>query len=231
MAITIALVDFSNPKDLTEGDAHWAAMNYDFRLTVARDPALQVLIPAPKHYDASRYSLLADWLRDQRTQQKPVKLRDIIDRYARLNGKFELNNKQSSIFSRGHFGGQFDWADASYEQRARIYENHMEYTLGLLHFLADDDAVPAYVQAEMKTLGLHRDEFADNGRLPNNSTSAKPAACTNLLVRCAASYTRVAFCRLSLESVWMITGHAAGIAAAMAAQEGSDVQKVNVLDL
>ena len=40
-------------------------MNYNFRLTVAKDPKLQVPIPAPKHYDAARYSLLGDWLRDQ----------------------------------------------------------------------------------------------------------------------------------------------------------------------
>jgi hypothetical protein len=41
-----------------------------------------------------------------------VKLYDIIDLYERRNGKFELNNKQSAIFSLGHFGGQFDWPDA-----------------------------------------------------------------------------------------------------------------------
>ena len=159
-------------------------------------------------------------------------------------------------------------------------------------------SVPANVQAEMKTLGLHKDEFADNGHLPYqlyvrearrmrgeyvmtqhdvqddrrkpdsigmsshfidchhvqrvalNETefvnegriwrmgyayqipyralTPKPAECTNLLVPGAASYTHVAFCTLRLESVWMITGHAAGVAAAMAAKDGSDVQKVNV---
>ena len=288
-------------KDLAEGDAHRAPMNYNFRLTVAKNPMLQVPIPAPKHYDAARYSLLGDWLRDQTAQKKPVKLGDIIDLYARRNGKFELNNKQSAIFSLGHFGGQFDWPDASYEQRARIYADHLDYTLGLLHFLAHDASVPANVQEEMKTLGLHKDEFADNGHLPYQlyvrearrmrgeyvmtqkdvqedrrkpdsigmsshfidshhvqrvalnenefvnegriwrmgcayqipyrALTPKPAECNNLLVPGAASYTHVAFCTLRLESVWMITGHAAGIAAAMAARDGSDVQKVNVAAL
>ncbi|MGB8168585.1 MAG: FAD-dependent oxidoreductase [Chthoniobacteraceae bacterium] len=285
-------------KDLEEGDAHRAPMNYNFRLTVAKDPTLQVPIPAPRHYDATRYSLLGDWFRDQAAQKKPAKLYDVIDLYGRRNGKFELNNKQSAIYSLGHFGGQFDWPDASYEQRARIYEDHIDYTLGLLHFLANDEAVPANVQAEMKMLGLHKDEFADNGNLPYQlyvrearrmrgeyvmtqkdvqddrrkldsigmsshfidchhvqrvalnenefvnegriwrmgyayqipyrALTPKSAECTNLLVPGAASYTHVAFCTLRLESVWMITGHAAGIAAAMAAKGGSDVQKVNV---
>ncbi len=285
-------------KDLTEGEAHRAPMNYNFRLTVAKDPKLQVPIPAPKHYDATRYSLLGDWLRDQAAQKKPVKLYDIIDLYPRRNGKFELNNKQSAIFSLGHFGGQFDWPDASYDQRVRIFEDHMDYTLGLLHFLANDASVPTNVQAEMKTMGLHKDEFADNGNLsyqlyvrearrmrgeyvmtqqdvqtdrrkpdsigmsshfidchhvqrvalnenefinegriwrigwanqiPYRALTPKPAECINLLVPGAASYTHVAFCTLRLESTWMIVGHAAGIAATMAAKNDIAVQKVNV---
>lgn len=153
-------------KDLKEGEAHRAPMNYNFRLTVAKDPQLQVPIPSPKNYDASRYALLAGWLRDQAAQKKPVKLADLIDLYERRNGKFELNNKQSAIISLGHFGGQFDWPDAGYAQRAQIYEDHLNYTLGLLHFLANDPAVPANVRSEMKSLGLHKDEFTDNGHLP-----------------------------------------------------------------
>lgn len=285
-------------KDLKEGDAHRAPMNYNFRLTVARDPALQVPIPAPKHYDATRYSLLADWLRDQTAQKKPVKLGEILDLYARRNGKFELNNKQSAIFSLGHFGGQFDWPDATYEQRARIYADHLDYTLGLLHFLASDASVPPKVQAEMKSLGLHRGEFADNAHLPYQlyvrearrmrgvyvvrqpdvqtdrrksdsigmsshfidshhvqrvalndhefvnegriwrmgyayqipyrALTPQPAECTNLLVPGAASFTHVAFCTLRLESVWMITGHAAGVAAALTVRAGTPVQTVDL---
>jgi hypothetical protein len=288
-------------RDLTAGEAHRAPMNYNYRLTVTKGAPFQVPIPAPKHYDATRYSLLADWLRDQTAQKKPVKLSDILDLYERRNGKFELNNKQSAIFSLGHFGGQFDWPDASYEQRTRIYEDHMDYTLGLLRFLATDAAVPANVQQDMKALGLHKDEFADNhhlpyqlyvrearrmrgehvmtqhdvqtdrrkpdsigmsshfidchhvqrvalnenefvnegriwrmgyaNQIPYRSLTPKPAECTNLLVPGAASYTHVAFCTLRLESTWMITGHAAGVAAAMAVKDGTAVQKVNVAAL
>lgn len=153
-------------KDLHEGDAHRAPMNYNFRLTVARDPKLQVPIPAPKHYDAKRYALLADWLRFKTASKADVKLGDILDLYGRRNGKFELNNKQSAIYSLGHFGGQFDWPEAGYAERQRIYDDHMDYTLGLLHFLANDDSVPGKMRAEMKSLGLHKEEFADNGHLP-----------------------------------------------------------------
>lgn len=273
-------------------------MNYNFRLTVAKEAGLQVPIPAPKHYDAKRYALLADWLRAKTEAKAVVKLEDIIDLYKRRNGKFELNNKQNSIISLGHFGGQFDWPDADYARRKEIFDDHWDYTLGLLHFLAVDEAVPEKVRGEMKSLGLHKDEFADNGHLPYQlyvrearrmrgghvvtqqdvqetrrkddsigmsshfidchhvqrvalsetefvnegriwrmgyayqipyrALTPKAAECGNLLVPGAASFTHVAFCTLRLESVWMITGHAAGIAAALAVKEGVEVQKVAI---
>ncbi len=288
-------------KDLQEGDAHRAPMNYNFRLTVAKDPKLQVPIPAPKNYDAGRYALLADWLRARTADKTAVKLEDIIDLYGRRNGKFELNNKQNSIISLGHFGGQFDWPNADYATRQRIYDDHLDYTLGLLHFLANDDAVPEKVRTQMRALGLHKDEFADNGHLPYQlyvrearlmrgehvvtqqdvqenrrkpdtigmsshfidshhvqrvalsekefvnegriwrmgyayqipyrALTPKAAECTNLLVPGAASFTHVAFCTLRLESVWMITGHAAGIAAALAAKDDVAVQQVPLATL
>ena len=44
----------------------------------------------------------------------------------------------------------------------------------------------------------------------------------------AASFTHVAFCTYRLESVWMIGGHAAGVAAAMAVKSDSPVQEVSI---
>lgn len=285
-------------KDLQEGGAHPAPMNYNFRLTVAKDPKLQAPIPVPQNYEAGRYALLADWLRAKTAANEKVKLEDIVDLYKRRNGKFELNNKQASIISLGHFGGQFGWPDADYAARKRIYADHLDYTLGLLHFLAHDEAVPENVRQAMQGIGLHKDEFADNGHLPYQlyvrearrmrgefvvrqqdvqeerrkpdsigmsshfidchhvqrvalndhefvnegriwrmghayqipyrALTPKAAECTNLLVPGAASFTHVAFCTLRLESVWMITGHAAGVAAALAAKEGANVQQAPV---
>ena len=68
-------------KDLRQGESHRAPMNYNFRLTVAKDPRLQVPIPAPRRYDPRRYGLLADWLRKQTALRKRVKLQDIVDIY------------------------------------------------------------------------------------------------------------------------------------------------------
>ena len=282
-------------RDLKEGDAHRSGMNYNFRLTFAKDPALRVPIPAPKRYQRERYTLLANWLGEN--AGKPLRLTDFLDLYARRNGKFEVNNKQAAIISTGHFGGQFDYPTASYSERERIIADHWDYTLGLLHFLANDASVPPAVREEMRGWGLHKDEFADNGNLPYalyvrearrmrgefvvtqkdvttdrrkadaigisshfidshhvqrvalspsefvnegriwrlgwayqipyGALIPKAAECTNLLVPGAAGFSHVAFCTYRLESVWMIGGHAAGVAASMAARGNRTVQNVH----
>ena len=285
-------------KDLEEGSAHPGTMNYNFRLTFAKDPALQAPIPQPKVYDRHRYALLENWLRGKQERKEPLKLGDLLDFYGRRNGKYEVNNKQAAIVSIGHFGGQFGWSEGSYAEREKIFADHLDYTLGLLKFLAEDESVPANVRAEMKSWGLHKDEFKDNDNLPYQlyvrearrmrgayvvrqqdvqedrrkedavgiashfidshhvqrlavsptefinegriwrtcsayqipyrALTPKPEQCGNLLVPGAASYTHVAFCTYRLESVWMMAGHAAGVAAAMAAKAGTEVQKVDV---
>jgi FAD dependent oxidoreductase len=171
----------------------------------------------------------------------------------------------------------------------------------LLHFFANDPSVPENMREEMKAVGLHKDEFADNRHLPYQlyvresrrmrgeyvvrqqdvqtdrrkpdsigmgshfidchhvqrlalneneflnegriwrmgyayqipyrSIVPKASECVNLLVPAAASFSHVAYCTLRVEGTWMITGHAAGIAAATAAKSGIPVQKVDVATL
>lgn len=284
-------------KDLKEGEGDRKVMCYNWRLTFTKEPSKRVPIPPPAYYERNRYRLLENWLREK----KAIKLTDILDFYSRRNNKYEVNNKQNSIISIGHFGGQFDYPDADYATRDKIIADHWDYTLGLLYFLATDEAVPEQLRAEMRQWGLHQDEFADHGNLPYQlyvrearrmrgtyvvtqrdvqtdrhkvdsigiashfidchhvqrvalsptefvnegriwyrgyayqipyrSLTPKPAECDNLLVPGAASFTHVAYCSYRLESVWMIAGHAAGAAAALAVKENKTVQALDVLKL
>ena len=288
-------------KDLREGAAHPGVMNYNFRLCFARDPLLRTPIPAPAQYDRARFRLLENWLREKSARNEAVELSDFLDFYPRRNGKFEVNNKQASIISLGNFGGQFGWPNGDYATRARIYADHKDYTLGLLHFLATDESAPESLRAGMRSWGLHKDEFKDNGnfpyqlyvrearrmrgalvvtqrdvqddrrkpdaiglsshfidchhvqrvalspsefvnegriwrigsayQIPYRALTPLPSECRNLLVPGAASFTHVAFCTYRLESVWMIGGHAAGVAAAFAAKERRSVQDVDIAAL
>ncbi len=291
-------------RDVKEGAADRKVMNYNWRLCFSNDPEKKVPIPAPERYDRSRYRLLENWLREKAAQGKDVKLTNILDLYSHVPGrkdKKEVNNTQAAVISLGHFGGQFDYPDADYATRERIIADHKDYTLGLLHFLANDESVPEKLRAEMRQWGLAKDEFTDNGnfpyqlyvrearrmrgayvmtqrdvqddrrkpdaiavnshfidchhvqrlavsptefvnegriwrigwayQIPYRALTPKPDECKNLLVPGAASFTHVAFCSYRLESTWMMSGHAAGVAAARAARDGKSVQDLDVSKL
>ena len=89
----------------------------------------------------------------------------------------------------------------------------------------------------VQRLALSPTEFVNEGRIwrvgwayqiPYRALTPKASECENLLVPGAASYTHVAFCTYRLESTWMMGGHAAGVAAALAAKAGKAVQAVTV---
>lgn len=285
-------------RDFVEGAGDAKVMCYNLRPTLTRDPEWRVPIPLPDHYDPRRYRLLANWFS---CGGQGAELSWIMDLYERRNGKLEANNCQASIVSLGYPGGQFGWPDGGPDERKRIFAEHLDYTLGLFHFLKCDPSVPALVRRQMRGLGLHAGEFAGSGFLPSRlyvrearrmrgaavvtqhdvttrreksdsiavgshfidchhvqrlavSESAfinegriwrpgaayqipygaltpEPTQCTNLLVPGAASFSHVAYSTYRLESVWMLGGHAAGAAAALASASALAVQDVPVPQL
>lgn len=60
--------------------------------------------------------------------------------------------------------------------------------------------------------------------VPYRSLLPQPAECVNLLVPVALSCTHVAFSSIRVEPTWMMLGQSAGIAAALAAKQGTTVQ-------
>jgi hypothetical protein len=64
-------------------------------------------------------------------------------------------------------------------------------------------------------------------QVPYRAITPKPNECTNLLVPVALSATHVAYSSIRVEPCWMVVGHSAGIAAALAARGGEDVQQLD----
>ena len=76
----------------------------------------------------------------------------------------------------------------------------------------------------------HLDESIDLARapyqIPYRALTPKPNECQNLLVPVCVSATHVAICTIRMEPVYMILGHSAGVAAALAAKSHHAVQDV-----
>ena len=62
--------------------------------------------------------------------------------------------------------------------------------------------------------------------VPYRAILPQPTQCKNLLVPVALSSTHVAISSLRIEAAWMVIGQGAGVAAAIAADQGLDVQQV-----
>ena len=72
--------------------------------------------------------------------------------------------------------------------------------------------------------GLHRGPAY---QVPYRAITPRAEECVNLLVPVALSATHVAFSSIRVEPAWMVIGHSAGIAAALAAKERRDVQQLD----
>jgi hypothetical protein len=98
-----------------------------------------------------------------------------------------------------------------------------------------------YIDAHhVQRVAVDEKQFTNEGRLwtpgkvyeiPYRALTPVAQQCDNLLVPVAASFSHVAFCTFRLEPTWMTAGHAAGIAAQMAANENIAVQEVNLQKL
>ena len=56
----------------------------------------------------------------------------------------------------------YDYPDASYQKRRAIIEEHRNYQMGLLYFVANDPKVPSDIREKLSQWGLAKDEFKDN---------------------------------------------------------------------
>jgi len=134
---------------------------YCFRLCMSNHPDNRVPFPKPEGYDRSRYELLA---RAFAAGWGDVK--EVFSKFDTIpNRKTDTNNH--GPMSSDYIGGNYDYPEASYEQRKEIIKAHELYQQGYLYFLANDAAVPVAVRKEMANFGLAKDEFTDNGNWPH----------------------------------------------------------------
>ena len=130
---------------------------YCFRLCLTKDPANQIPITKPASYAPEKYELSRRLIR----VGKPKSLSSLLIVSSMPNQKTDINSLagQSTDF----YGFNWRYPDGDYAERARIWQEHEEYTKGLVWFLANDDAVPEAIRNEMRAYGWPKDEYRDNG--------------------------------------------------------------------
>jgi hypothetical protein len=141
-----------------KGSADHRVQAYCFRLCMSNQPENRIPFPKPENYDPTQYELI------KRVFDKGW--RETFYKFDRIpNFKTDTNNH--GPFSSDNIGMNYDYPDASYERRKEIIQEHKDYQMGLLYFIANDPSIPEEVQFEMNQWGLAKDEFVESDHWPH----------------------------------------------------------------
>jgi hypothetical protein len=132
---------------------------YNFRVCMTQRPDIRVPFPKPAGYQRADYELLARWLAAGGG-------REAFNKFDRIQGgKTDTNNH--GAFSTDFIGGSWSWPGATYAEREKIFQAHVNYQQGYHWFMANDGAVPAEIRTAYAQWGLAADEFAATGHWPH----------------------------------------------------------------
>lgn len=141
-----------------QGQGDKCIQAYNFRICLTNVAENRLPFPEPPAYNPDRFLLLARYIK--------AGVWDAMRLHIMMpNGKTDLNN--FGALSTDNIGLNYDWPEGDYETREKIFQDHVNYNLGLLYFLSNDDRVPSYVREEMRQWGLPQDEFSKTGGWPH----------------------------------------------------------------
>jgi hypothetical protein len=141
-----------------DGQADERVQAYNYRVCLTNDAGNRLAFPKPDGYDPLQYEILLRTLL--------AGSRHVFQKFDAVpNKKTDTNN--SGPFSTDDIGMNYDYPEASYEERRAILKEHETYQKGYFYFLANDARVPAEVRDGMSSWGLAKDEFTDNGGWPH----------------------------------------------------------------
>ena len=144
-----------------EGEGDKRVQAYNFRMCLTDLPENRVTVEKPANYDPLRYELMLRHLLNRPNDPLGKILFTLVPM---PNRKTDSNN--TNMVSTDYIGRSYDWAEASYEEREKIWQEHKDYQQGMLWFLANDERVPAKMRAEVAKWGLAKDEFPESGNWP-----------------------------------------------------------------
>jgi len=137
---------------------------YNFRLILTDDAANKMPWTKPAGYDASRFALLAEYLKVVQKAGHTSVLRDVTNPVCFANHKCDFNN--NGAFSTDYLGRSWTYPDAGYAERKRIWDDHMLYTQSFFYFIATDPSVPESLRTDTNRWGRAKDEFTDTENWP-----------------------------------------------------------------
>ncbi|EAZ82437.2 FAD-dependent oxidoreductase [Algoriphagus machipongonensis] len=123
---------------------------YCFRMCMTDHPENRIPFEKPEGYDELDYELL---FRNYEAGENSVPWINS----SMPNRKTDTNNRAG--FSTDFIGQNYDYPEASYEEREKIVEAHRKYQQGLMWTLAYHPRIPEKIRNEVSRWGTSKDEF------------------------------------------------------------------------
>ncbi|HZZ43155.1 MAG TPA: FAD-dependent oxidoreductase [Tepidisphaeraceae bacterium] len=148
------------------GAADRRVQAYTFRVCLTDVQADRSLVTAPPGYDAGTYELLARYLAALEKEKVSYDWKKALLKFDLMpNRKTDINN--NGAVSTDYIGMSWEYPDADYGLRGKIWHAHRDYVQGLFYFLMNDPRVPAAIRGDLDQWGLAKDEFQDTGGWPH----------------------------------------------------------------
>ena len=129
------------------GDGDRRIQAFCFRMWLTKDDPLP--FPKPNVFTPEEYELLA---RLFESGADP-----------RIGWSLDTNNHH--LFNGAYFidyvGGNYDWPNAGWLEREKIFQAHANYQIGVMWFLANSGRIPEKHRREFAAWGLPRDQYVD----------------------------------------------------------------------
>jgi hypothetical protein len=143
---------------------------YNFRLCMTQNVANRVPISAPENYNREDYAAIVPLVKAGKFDAafgypgRRFMLKAHLP--AMPNGKHDINDVSQGLVRLSLPGHNHKYPDSDHATRRKIEEKHLDWQLGLMHFVQTDAELPAAVREAAATWGLCRDEFADSNHIP-----------------------------------------------------------------
>jgi hypothetical protein len=144
-----------------EGNGDKAIQAYCFRMTLTDHPENRIPFKKPENYNELEYELL---FRNYEAAVGPIEemynYGDPLVPWINSdmpNRKTDTNNQKG--FSTDFIGQNWDYPEASYEEREKIIERHRQYQQGLMWTLAYHPRIPEKVRDKVSKWGTCKDEY------------------------------------------------------------------------
>jgi hypothetical protein len=144
-----------------EGNGDEGIQAYCFRMTLTDHPENRIPFKKPQNYDELNYELL---FRNYEAAEGPIEemysYGDPLVPWINSsmpNRKTDTNNQKG--FSTDFIGQNWDYPEASYEERKRIADRHRQYQQGLMWTLAYHPRIPEKVREKVSKWGTCKDEY------------------------------------------------------------------------